>query len=265
MEGGDGRHLAAGLLQETGRQELGLVPRAGGRSLWAAFRSGCGSPSSSSQVLSGKRRPRSLTDSPRLRQFLASESTAFPRVRPDALQRLTIPSLTPQAAVLSPERVQLSPRDKNHVSGVCGHVNSSPSRGLFISESTHRASPDLSAIFGPVARKPKPTKPGAQGEPAASAADRPSVAAWETLRLHPLPPTREVLRVRIYLHLAPAAEIERCWRGGVVIRRPSPDLGACVPRDLNPHVSEGGSTPYPHIALYAPAPRLICSAPEIPA
>jgi hypothetical protein len=97
-------------------------------------------------------------------------------------------------------------------------VNSSPSRGLFISESTHRASPDLSAIFGPVARKPKPTKPGAQGQPAASAADRPSVAVWETLRLlqHPLPLTRAVLRVRIYLHLAPAAEIERCWRGGVV-------------------------------------------------
>ena len=32
------------------------------------------------QVLSGKRRTRSLTNSPRLRQFLASESTAFPGV-----------------------------------------------------------------------------------------------------------------------------------------------------------------------------------------
>jgi hypothetical protein len=31
--------------------------------LWTAFRSGCGSPSSSSQVLSGKRRTRSLTNS----------------------------------------------------------------------------------------------------------------------------------------------------------------------------------------------------------
>ena len=30
------------------------------------------------------------------------------------------------------------------------------------------------------------------------------------------------------------------------------------------HVS-GGSTAYPRIALYAPAPRLICSAPGIPA
>jgi hypothetical protein len=30
-------------------------------------------------------------------------------------------------------------------------------------------------------------------------------------------------------------------------------------------MSAGGPTPYPHIALYAPAPRLICSAPGIPA
>ena len=32
------------------------------------------------QVLSGKRRTRSLTNSPRLRQFLAGEGTAFPGV-----------------------------------------------------------------------------------------------------------------------------------------------------------------------------------------
>jgi Pterin binding enzyme len=48
--------------------------------LWAAFRSGCGSPSSSSQVLSGKRMTRSLTNSPRLRKSLASEGAAFPGV-----------------------------------------------------------------------------------------------------------------------------------------------------------------------------------------
>jgi hypothetical protein len=53
--------------------------------------------------------------------------------------------------------------------------------------SSHRASSGLSAIFGPVARKPKPTKPDAQGQPAASAADQPSVAAWETLRLRQHP------------------------------------------------------------------------------
>jgi hypothetical protein len=47
---------------------------------WAAFRSGCGSSSISSQVRSGKRRTRSLTNSPRLRQFPAGKSTAFPRV-----------------------------------------------------------------------------------------------------------------------------------------------------------------------------------------
>jgi hypothetical protein len=46
-------------------------------------------------------------------------------------------------------------------------------------------------------------------------------------------------------------------------RRRSRNPGACIPRDLNPHVSEGGSTPYPHIAPYAPVPRLICSAPAI--
>jgi Recombinase len=39
-----------------------------------------GSPSSSSQVMSGNRRSRSLTNSPRLRQVLASKSTAFPGV-----------------------------------------------------------------------------------------------------------------------------------------------------------------------------------------
>jgi hypothetical protein len=32
-----------------------------------------------------------------------------------------------------------------------------------------------------------------------------------------------------------------------------------VPRDLNPHVSEGGPTPYPHIALCATAPTSISS------
>jgi hypothetical protein len=33
-----------------------------------------------------------------------------------------------------------------------------------------------------------------------------------------------------------------------LIRMPSPDLGACVPRDLNPHVSEDRHDPLLHIA-----------------
>jgi hypothetical protein len=59
---------------------------------------------------------------------------SFPGIRPDALLSLAIPGFTPQAPVLGPERVQLSSRDQNHVISVCGHVNSSPSRGLFTSE-----------------------------------------------------------------------------------------------------------------------------------
>ena len=41
------------------------------------LRSGCGSASSSSQVRSGKRRTRSLTDSPRLGELLAGEGAAL--------------------------------------------------------------------------------------------------------------------------------------------------------------------------------------------
>ena len=97
---------------------------------WAVLRSGCGSASSSSQVRSGKRRTRSLTDSPRPGELVAGESTAFPGVRPDAPQGLAIPGLTPQAPVLGPQRVDLCPRDQDHVIGVCGHVNSSPPQGM---------------------------------------------------------------------------------------------------------------------------------------
>ena len=50
-----------------------------------------------------------------------------------------VPGLTPQAPVLSPERVQLSSRDQNHVFGVRGHANSTPSPGVFTAELTHHA------------------------------------------------------------------------------------------------------------------------------
>src|SRR5580693_907748 len=109
---------------------------------WAAFRSGCGSPSSSSQVVSGNRRTRLLTDSPRPCQFLASESTAFPGVCPDALQGLAIPGLASQSPDLSPQCVQFCSRNQNDVFGVYGHVSSSPPRGLSSTNSTQHAPPD---------------------------------------------------------------------------------------------------------------------------
>jgi hypothetical protein len=102
----------------------------------------------------GNRRTRSLTNSPRLCQFLASKSAAFPGVWPDALEGFTIPGLTPQAPVLSPERIELYSRNQDHVFGVRGYVNSSPPRGLFIGESTHHRPPDLVYIFASFRRKP---------------------------------------------------------------------------------------------------------------
>jgi hypothetical protein len=72
------------------RQRIGLGKRVGQRrdwfiwqveiALWAALLKGCGSPSSSPQTLSGKRRTRSVTKSPGLRQLVAGEGAAIPGV-----------------------------------------------------------------------------------------------------------------------------------------------------------------------------------------
>src|SRR5262249_12078058 len=66
-------------------------------------------------------------------------------VRPDAPQGLAVPGLTSQAPVLGPQRVEFCPRDQDHVVGVSGHVNSSPSRGASVTDSTHHEPPDLPA------------------------------------------------------------------------------------------------------------------------
>jgi hypothetical protein len=108
----------------------------------AVFRSGCGSASSSSQVRPEKRRTRSLADSSRPGEFLAGEGAALAGVRSEAPERLAVPGLTSQAPVPGPERAGFRPRDQDHVLGVCGHMNSSPSPGA--SATITRTVPPLS-------------------------------------------------------------------------------------------------------------------------
>jgi len=117
-----------------------------------------------------------------------------------------VPGLTPQAPVLSPERVQLSSRDQNHVFGVRGHANSSPSPGVFTAELTHHAPPDPrqqirasppTQAFRRMAGPPPPLGPGV-GDGEVMAPGKPSLA----------------------------------------LRRSS-NLGACVPGDLNPMCPRG--------------------------
>ncbi len=214
-EDGDGTHPAAGLLRETGRQVPGQVLRVGEKSPCERRSEGVAA------VL--RARPRSCPGNEEPGHSLiphASASSSRGKVRPspesDRMRRSAsaIPGLTPQAPVLGPECVQLCSRDRNHVFGACGHVNSSPARRLFIPEFTRHTPAD------PAERTIGRRCPAR----AAGAGQRGRLSSPRRQSTRPADPCRLMIAGtqvgRVELHVGAVAEVDagdfRAWvQGGI--------------------------------------------------